>query len=433
MSGDLALNGQLVEGHFQSKNYATNVSGWRITADGDVEFGSGVFRGSITATSGTITGSLEILEGGNIRSGQTAYDTGTGFYLGNDGGTPKLSLGSATTSLKWTGTSLLIEGTSTTGTLFAVGGNSLTSGTAFQVTSGSTSSAARSLILIANTSTAATGTTCLFIQQDANKVALQITAQVISDNALSVVGSSLTTGSLGYFYSNAPSTSTRNLVEIINDNSAAVGTTPLMIQQDAEPDTGFHKVAKLSGTDIWIGEGDNYPPGNLTGATGDICFNAINGAAAYCITGTTWSYFAKPRAIFLHPYLTGGSLSNYNEFPFAELPDASTVTAYSSFVVPQDLSRIVSVRMFWSCSLTTGYVFLSFSARKGTSTDAIAAAQYTPNGSANVILKTDITAVMGLDLSESSFIGLTCIRDGGNASDTTAASIRVYGFEIIYS
>ncbi len=41
-------------------------------------------------------GTLEIDTLGNIRSGQTAYNTGTGFWLGNDAGTPKFSIGSST-------------------------------------------------------------------------------------------------------------------------------------------------------------------------------------------------------------------------------------------------------------------------------------------------------------------------------------------------
>lgn len=40
----------------QSSNYVTGLSGWIIRGDGSVEFSDGVFRGSISATSGTIGG-----------------------------------------------------------------------------------------------------------------------------------------------------------------------------------------------------------------------------------------------------------------------------------------------------------------------------------------------------------------------------------------
>jgi hypothetical protein len=67
---------------------------------------------AISADMGEITaGSIVLPSGGFIRSGQTAYDTGTGFYLGNDSGTPRLSIGnSAGNKLTWNGTTLSISG-----------------------------------------------------------------------------------------------------------------------------------------------------------------------------------------------------------------------------------------------------------------------------------------------------------------------------------
>ena len=56
-----------------------------------------IVANSITAnelsTSITYAGSIVIDTAGLIRSGQTAFRTGTGWYIGNDGGTPKLSIG----------------------------------------------------------------------------------------------------------------------------------------------------------------------------------------------------------------------------------------------------------------------------------------------------------------------------------------------------
>ena len=58
-----------------------------------------------------VAGSINVnWTGGNIRSGQTAYATGTGFWLGNDGGTPKFSIGGLTNYLRWNGSSLAIGG-----------------------------------------------------------------------------------------------------------------------------------------------------------------------------------------------------------------------------------------------------------------------------------------------------------------------------------
>lgn len=51
--------------------------------------------------------SITIQAGGHIKMGQTGYDTGTGFYLGDDSGTPKLSIGVASGNrITWDGSTL---------------------------------------------------------------------------------------------------------------------------------------------------------------------------------------------------------------------------------------------------------------------------------------------------------------------------------------
>ena len=52
-------------------------------------------------------------------------------------------------------------------------------------------------------------------------------------SAIQAEANALTTGSLGYLYSNSASTSTRYLVNIINDNAAATAAVGLRIQQDS--------------------------------------------------------------------------------------------------------------------------------------------------------------------------------------------------------
>ena len=59
----------------------------------------------------TITGSY--IQGGTnvyIASGKTTYGSGTGFWLGNDGTTPKFDIGSSTGYLRWDGSALNIKG-----------------------------------------------------------------------------------------------------------------------------------------------------------------------------------------------------------------------------------------------------------------------------------------------------------------------------------
>src|SRR3972149_5521123 len=63
--------------------------------------------GAITA------GTIVMPSGGFLRSGQTAYNTGTGFYLGNDSGTPKFSIGdSSGDKITWDGATLSVVGIS---------------------------------------------------------------------------------------------------------------------------------------------------------------------------------------------------------------------------------------------------------------------------------------------------------------------------------
>lgn len=53
-------------------------------------------------------GALAIAASGYIRQGQTAYATGTGFWLGDASGTTKFSIGSSTSYMRWDGTDLLL-------------------------------------------------------------------------------------------------------------------------------------------------------------------------------------------------------------------------------------------------------------------------------------------------------------------------------------
>lgn len=60
----------------------------------------------------TVNGDIEIITGGNIREGITEYSDvlNSGFWLGDDSGTPKLRLGGPGSFITWDGTSLEIEG-----------------------------------------------------------------------------------------------------------------------------------------------------------------------------------------------------------------------------------------------------------------------------------------------------------------------------------
>ena len=84
------------------------------------------------------------------------------------------------------------------------------------------------------------------IDQDANAIALYIDSEAVThcvniDAPATTTGrvilinscNALTTGGILYLESDSSSTGTRDLVKIINDNTAATGTTGLHIQQDS--------------------------------------------------------------------------------------------------------------------------------------------------------------------------------------------------------
>jgi hypothetical protein len=76
---------------------------------------SSIVAGSITANelsaSLLYAGAITIDTAGLIKSGQTAYDTGTGWWIGNAAGTPKLSIGVSTgNKLTFDGTDIVMTG-----------------------------------------------------------------------------------------------------------------------------------------------------------------------------------------------------------------------------------------------------------------------------------------------------------------------------------
>lgn len=83
---------------------------------------------AISADLGTITaGVINLSTSGNIHSGQSAYNTGTGWWLEYNGGTPRLSIGNpATNYLTWDGTNLTVKGTVPDTQTYTTGSNTWT-------------------------------------------------------------------------------------------------------------------------------------------------------------------------------------------------------------------------------------------------------------------------------------------------------------------
>lgn len=78
---------------------------WKIDGSGNAKLNNATMRGTVFASAGQIGGIT--IASNAVRAGQTAFDTGNGFYLGADG---KFSLGNGTQRLTWNGSALTIKG-----------------------------------------------------------------------------------------------------------------------------------------------------------------------------------------------------------------------------------------------------------------------------------------------------------------------------------
>ena len=71
--------------------------------------GDALFKGKLTAAS--ITGNIEVVSGGYLRSPSKTYGAAAaGFFLGSSGGVYKFDIGNSTQYLRWDGSSLSIKG-----------------------------------------------------------------------------------------------------------------------------------------------------------------------------------------------------------------------------------------------------------------------------------------------------------------------------------
>ena len=97
-------------GALSSTDFVSGSAGWQVDKNGDAEFNDATFRGTLSAASGTL-GTITLPSNGNIKAGQTSYHNGTGFYLGNDSGTPRFSIGNSSGNhMRWNGSNLYIVG-----------------------------------------------------------------------------------------------------------------------------------------------------------------------------------------------------------------------------------------------------------------------------------------------------------------------------------
>jgi hypothetical protein len=110
----VATGGSILAGNTTNGTYMSP-SGFYGVQGGVVKFsvpisGDPTFAGQLTAAYGTF-GAVSIASGGSFSSGQSAYDTGSGWWMGYVGGVPKLSIGVAGgAAMLWDGSTLTMRG-----------------------------------------------------------------------------------------------------------------------------------------------------------------------------------------------------------------------------------------------------------------------------------------------------------------------------------
>jgi len=184
--------------------------------------------------------------------------------------------------------------------------NALTTGIGVHIASSATAITGAGRMFYSN-HTGATGTSATLNEFASAATDETIIAQITSTGALALGTSlgitadacttgfginmsmdALTTGVMVNLHSDSADTTARSLVHIHNDNTAAVGTVPLEIVQDAVPTTHFKIAMKLAGVTIWISDGTTANSA-LSGTAGDICFNAGSNKPEYCTGTTSWT------------------------------------------------------------------------------------------------------------------------------------------------
>ena len=107
-----AIDSAKISNTIQSNNYPSN--GWRLQKNGVMDIRSGYFRSQLVAPYGSL-GQLDISTTGHIKSGQSAWNNGTGFFLGKSSGVPKFSIGSSNSArMTWNGSQLDLQGVTQT-------------------------------------------------------------------------------------------------------------------------------------------------------------------------------------------------------------------------------------------------------------------------------------------------------------------------------
>ena len=158
----------------------------------------------------------------------------------------------------------------TTAKVIDITADALTSGSALYIDSDSASTTARSLVTVIQNHASAVAATALTVQSDGGRgvfidsnlaaglPSLEIDSEHTTANTVIINGDALTTGSLMQLNADAlttgsalnidsdsSTTGTRSLVSITNNNTAATGSTPLVVVQDSSTDAAVFQGGRV--------------------------------------------------------------------------------------------------------------------------------------------------------------------------------------------
>ena len=165
------------------------------------------------------------------------------------------------------------------------------------------------------------------IDQNSNARALTIDSESTSESGIVIDASVLTTGRAAHFYSNAPDTSTRNLVVVENDHASATGVTAFKVMQDSTglaadfAGTGGIRSAggiKFGTDTAEVNALDDYEEGTFTPTLIDTSNNAI---ASYTTQVGEYTKIGDIVHYFIHIEINSkGSALGGNYMKIAGLP-----------------------------------------------------------------------------------------------------------------
>lgn len=170
---------------------------------------------------------------------------------------------------------------------------------------------------------AGTGATVNISSHSVAASALRIDADTETMDVMRIYADALSTGSAALFSSDSLDPSSRSLVDIVNDNTAAVGTTALRVQQDSTGsiasffDGHTQVFSILDGGNIGIRTTSQFGSGSGVLAFGNAAVNPTtaltNAALLYASGGELYAYDAAGNATQISPHDQDGLWYYYSE------------------------------------------------------------------------------------------------------------------------